>query len=877
MKYRKSIIPWLQKLFFLFAFVAIWKTNAELADMSTGGPYDPEEEYRLSITGIIGTVADDHILVTRVKRGSPVDNVVQSGDRIIRIQGVSLSRDLSASIRRHMLRLWRENNGRLALTLVRPGEDKQEDLVFGVQLHLPAPSGTIQHFGPMGIFAALQEDHIEITEVAKGSPADGVLRAGDRIHKIGGRPLRGDFYKLFTESIDQAETEAANGELSLGVFRTREGDADEQSIDLTLVLPVTGTRTESSPFACPKTDALIDRAAEYLLASGDMGRLNIGLLGLLSTGEERFIAYVGKRLREADFTRPDLDISMSASMTSWPWSYQLITLCEYYLLTGDTYVLPAIRTAALTFARGQDIAGLWNHRMADPEANRGQLHGRLYGYGAINQTSAPIWIGLILAEKCGIDEPEIRRAIEKTRALYANWAGKGGLPYGNHAAMEHILTNNGTSGSVAVGFALLGDKEAAAFYGKLSAASHGDIFTGHTGPFFNYLWSGLGANVLGPEVWAAYENQIRWLRTLTRVWDGSFQYMEQRGDIFSYSELSSTGANLLNMAAGRRALHITGKGMDENLWLRGDAVQSAIYRPEPNEEMALSALLELVGHVLPPVRLEAARTLAGHAADVEEGIRDMLYEGTREQRIGALHTLRHIEIAHVADSLMSIIMDDSEDLWIRELAIGTVAQIDSADSLAGALLRLIVLDKPYDRFGNLDLALGRALVNMLSPDPYAHDLDWDVFYAAVLKLLDHPHMWARGAGMRLLENIPLDEFYRVADRVLHVIRDEDLSYTAYHADGPRQAGLALLNRLQIEEVLALAIRTIDAPTGQQGVRRRNRISLIRSFGREAELVIPLLEEVLGDAAVPLAESIRGSEMRREMIPLAEVTQGGDAP
>ena len=49
---------------------------------------------------------------------------------------------------------------------------------------------------------------------------------------------------------------------------------------------------------------------------------------------------------------------------SWRWGYAAITLSEYFLLTGDESVLPAIRSLALSLAIGQDSGGLWGHTMA---------------------------------------------------------------------------------------------------------------------------------------------------------------------------------------------------------------------------------------------------------------------------------------------------------------------------------------------------------------------------------------------------------------------------------------------------------------------------------------------------------------------------------
>ncbi len=859
----------------VFAAIPAAGIMATLEDLSPGGSYEPGREYRLANTGLVATVEADHLRVTAVQPGSPVDGQLMPGDRVVALQGRRLSGDYANAIRVAMLRLWRENDGRLSLRIERPAADDAAGERFTLRLHLGPPPGTVQHFGPTGMYAAIHEGHLVVDRVKEGSPADGRLQPGDRVRAIEGRALSGDLYALFAECIARAETPEREGRLALTIERPAPDGAEAGGpTEVVLTLPVIGTRSETSPRACPTNDVLIARAADALMTSGNMGRLNIGLLGLLATGEEDRIAYVGRRLREADFTRPDVELSLATPMTSWPWSYRLIALCEYYLLTGDDAVLPAIENHAVTIAKGQDVAGLWNHRMADPAANFGQLHGRLYGYGAINQTAAVLWIGLILAEQCGIEHPEVRAAIERTRAHYGNWAGKGALPYGNHAPMEHLLTNNGTSGSVAVGFALLGDEAEAGFYASLSAASQDDIFTGHTGPFFNYLWTGLGANVLGPEVWAGFERDLHWLRTLMRTWDGAFQYMEARGSVFDYSGLSATGAHLLNLSVGRRALRITGRGMDRSHWLEGPAAAAALRRPRPDAAMTPEALLDLLGSPLPPVRLEAARALAEQEAEVDAALLDLLRTGTRDQRIGALHAVGALGLGAAVEDLLTLLKDAREDLWLRELAARTLGELDEAQPHAMPLLALIAADKPEDTFGDLDRTLGTTVVRLLSPDPYAHDLDRDVFYAAALKLLDHPHFWGRQQGMNLLRNVPLEDFHRVADRMIYVIEDRDRTYTAYHGDGHRQAGLEILLRLGIREAIDLTVDTIRAPTGRGGARTRNRVRLLETFGGEARHAIPRIREVLGDRAETIVARIEADEAGREMITLEEAKQAG---
>lgn len=846
-----------------------------LEDLGTVQVGLPGQEYRLGGSGVGGLVLEDHIRVTRVEPGSPADGKVQAGDRVRRIQGKSLSSDLLRTVRSQMSRLGRDEAGKLKVTVERPGASGRSENTITLHLVLPPPPGTLQHFGPTGIYGKMDRDHVVVDRVEKGSPADGRLKAGDQIMAVGGRPLAGDVYQLFTECIDAAETREQGGLLNLEVRRPGKDVATGETVLIDLRLRVLGSYSPTAPVDCAKTDAIITRAADAVVRTEESGRLGIGLLGLLATGEKQYIEYVGQVLHRSGFARPDVALSLETPMSGWPWSYRTITMCEYYLLTRDAYVLPSLRAHALTIAQGQDAAGLWNHRMADPAANFGKMHGRLYGYGAINQTSVALWIALILAEKCGVDDPEVRTAIEKTHALYGNWIGKGALPYGNHGPLEHILTNNGTSGSIAVAYSLLGDRAGARYYAMLSAAAHEDILTGHTGPFFNILWSGLGANVAGPEVAAAFDRNVHWLRTLTRAWDGSFLYMEGRGGVFDYSGLSSTGANLLNLCVGRRALFITGKAADTSLWLTGEAATAAVEAGTIDDSKRdRRSLLAELGSPLPSARLEAAEQLAADGARVDAAVMRLLAGGTRDQRIGAVHAIGALKLTSATDALMTVVRDEKEDLWLRQLAVSTLAEWEEAGTCGTELLHTLVADKPYDRFGDLDRTIGSALEKVLGPDPYALDLDKDLFYRAVLKLLAHKHMWGRTAGMALIRNIPMTDLHRVADQVVYVIEDNDRTYTSYHGDEHRQTGLEILNRLNIREVIELTVATIKEPTGRAGPRLRGRMDLLRTFGAEAQGAIPRIQQALGKQAAEIITAIEASAELRQMTALDEAVRKG---
>jgi len=854
----------------------------------------PGQAYRMGETGICGTVEKDHIRVTHVIPGSVADGKIQVGDLVRGMQhrGMGGWGGIPNLVRVRLYRIGRDWDWHFYVTVERPSLRGGRGNTLTYDLHMPPAPGNICHYGPTGFFAERRPDQLVVDVVVKGSPSDGKLKKGDVILAVDGEPITVDAYNQFTKAVDKAESRAGEGLLRLRVRRTgvlppgstatvdpkkkrkaapepppQTEPQEVSELDVVLKLKVLGSYAETAPVNCPKTDALITQAADYLVKSREFGRLNWGLLGLLATGEEKYIKVVRDYLHAASWAQPDQDLDKliakgTEGYTSWPWGYQEMLLAEYYLLTGDKFVLPAIEKYARVLAAGQDQAGLWGHRMHHPD------NGRAFGYGVMNQPSLSIFVSLILAQKCGVDDPVVRTAIKRTHDHYDKWVGRGALPYGNHGPNQGQFTNNGTSGSLAVAFALLGNKRGARFYAAMSAAATEEILLGHGGPSWNILWSGLGANVLGPEMATAYNRKIHWLRTVTRTWTGAHVGMLGWGSTPGSGSFGSTGSHLLNLCTGRRKIHITGKGMDPSLCLKAREAEE-IVEAGKIDRSSDDALLALLGSPYPPVRVRAAQALAMRDAQVADEVMDLLRNGNSNQRVGAIHAIQNLKIEPVVDELMAIAMNEKDDLWVRQLAVGALGDMPDAKKHAPRLLDMLARDKPYDQpYRELDLALGGALVKLYGGDPYATDLDKDLFYRGVTKLLDHKHASGRGAGMALLRSLPMEDLPRIADKMVYVIEDKDKTYTSYTGAG-RQDALEILYRLGIKESMDYTVDTIKEPTGRGGPRQRARTRLLKTFGGEAKYLIPRIREVLGKGADAIVKSIEESTTTRRMISLEE--------
>ena len=244
---------------------------------------------------------------------------------------------------------------------------KQSTLILSLCLLLSAPLHARfteykeRHLGPTGMIGITSPTEIKITKISAGSPADGKIKEGDVLVKAGGMAFNDATRKQFALAVDAAESEQAGGVLSLTL-------KDGRKVDLKL--EVLGEYSKTAPFNCAKTDAIIARTADAIIAKKKYGRgdMNIGLLGLLATGEEKYVKHVGDVIHAANWAKPDLQLTLeSYGRTAWSWGYHNLLLGEYYLLTGDKSVLPAITTViANSAARRRAMAWIWARKPVRP-------------------------------------------------------------------------------------------------------------------------------------------------------------------------------------------------------------------------------------------------------------------------------------------------------------------------------------------------------------------------------------------------------------------------------------------------------------------------------------------------------------------------------
>ncbi|HIC28894.1 MAG TPA: hypothetical protein EYO85_05540, partial [Rhodospirillales bacterium] len=153
----------------------------------------------------------------------------------------------------------------------------------------------IKRFGPVGMGIDLLQPAfvIRISHIEEGSPAaaTGKLKKGQVIESINGQKLKDIDPRIQLGRI-LAAAEATDGLLKFAI----KGGAEP----VTVKVPVLGAYSKTWPLDCPKSDKIVRGVADYLSKPGaTKGLGGIGMLFLLSTGEEKDLAVVRNWARNA--------------------------------------------------------------------------------------------------------------------------------------------------------------------------------------------------------------------------------------------------------------------------------------------------------------------------------------------------------------------------------------------------------------------------------------------------------------------------------------------------------------------------------------------------------------------------------------------------
>ena len=718
---------------------------------------------------------------------------------------------------------------------------------------IPAGAKHDWNLGPTGLrgwmfcdqMVTTDARQIFITQVEKGSPADGVFQVGDVLLGVGGKPFSSDPRTEFGRAVTVAETEAGGG--SLPVTRWRAGQVEQVAVKL----PVLGSYGATAPYACPKSKRILEQGCQTLAKAvaqspdrDDPIVRSLNALALLASGDPAYLPLIKKEAQWAAGFSDD-------SMQTWYYGYIMIFLSEYVLATGDQSVMPGLRRLALEAAKGQSAVGSWGHGFAKPD-------GRLGGYGMMNSPGVPLTIGLVLAREAGVEDPEVARAIELSARLLRFYIGKGAIPYGDHHPWIENHEDNGKCGMAAVLFNLLGEPYGAEFFSRMSVASHGpERDTGHTGNYFNILWAMPGVAQSGPQATGVWMQEFgAWYFDLARRWDGTFAHQgppEPEND--SYEGWDATGAYLLAYATPLKKLYLTGKRPAVIPQLDAAAAQTLVQdgrgwdnkdRNSAYDKLSTDELLARLGSWSPVVRERAALAL-GRRKDVSVSpVVTLLESSALNSRYGACQALIALRGrgAVALEPLQKALADP--DLWLRIKASEALAAIGApAMKTVPQLLELLAQVNPEgDPRGMQQRYLSFALFDsggMLSRS--LDGVDREALYQAVRAGLKNQDGRARGSIGSVYRHLSAEDIKPLLPAIYQAIIEPAPSGEMF-ADSIRVEGLRLLAKHRIEEGIPACVNyTRDQNPWASEHRTPELMEILLSYGTNAKSVVPDLTQI----------------------------------
>ncbi|MBI3857196.1 MAG: hypothetical protein HY293_16035, partial [Planctomycetes bacterium] len=318
--------------------------------------------------------------------------------------------------------------------------------------------GFLVNLGPTGARAILTETTFIVKHLFKGSPADGRLRLDDVITGVFGRPFSSHSFggsphgyegPLMDLGLGIEKAEGKDGKLVLNVSRGRE------TLEVKIDLEALGSFSAAFPLQCRKSELLRAKALKYLADSTDAQAVwqahakSAVTLALLSSDLPAQQA-LGRKMA--------LGWNSIPGPGTWTWgvSFQLMTLSEYHLLSGDATVLPTIKALSTLLRQDQydgrilawgpgEVKGDYAAIDAAQQLYQGGFGHAPYvsgvgknGYGPMQYTTIFAVIAWQLGERCGVkaDPRGLKNALE---FIHRGTNAAGYVAYGGEFTLNNGL------------------------------------------------------------------------------------------------------------------------------------------------------------------------------------------------------------------------------------------------------------------------------------------------------------------------------------------------------------------------------------------------------------------------------------------------------
>lgn len=694
---------------------------------------------------------------------------------------------------------------------------------------------------------------IFITQVDAGSPADGLLRKGDVLLGINGKPFTRDARITLARSITIAE--ALDGKLPLVRWR------DGKSSPVVIPLAPLGAYSPTAPWRCRKSarilkqgcQALAERMRQENRRDNPIIRCQ-NALALLASGDPAYLPLIRDEITWANA----YEIS-EGGLYSWYSSWVNLLLAEYLLATGDNSVQPSLERLSRAIADGQSRVGTWGHRFA-------YKSGILRGYGAMNQPGLALTLSLVAAREAGVDDPAVNRAIETSRRYFSFYVNKGAIPYGDHHPWLQMHDDNGKCSAAAILFDQLGDMETSAFFSRMATSSYGiERETGHTGNFFNMLWALPGVARSGPNATGAWIRESGWMLDLARKWDYSFTYLGIPDAHNSYKNWDCTGAYLLGYAVAGGHIRFcrpnprnqlepsTVKGLirDGRGWTPRDKAKAY-------ETLPLDTLIMGLSSWSPVVRQRSANALGKRDEDVLPQVMKRLSGTDVNAQLGACAALEALggRAKQAVPQLAKLL--HASDPWVQVQAAEALTTMGEAASPAiPAMLELVAAPPTADDpRGMVQRYVGFALFyrgRSLGARGLLHN-SWENqdrarIIQALTELMQNDDGRVRSTAASALHLLQKDELERMLPAIYTAVSEPAPSGVMF-ADGIRNQGLEMLARQKISDGLPWCIDFIEPDRWGADSRFSASMKALKTYGAAAAPLLPALRALEKECTPP---------------------------
>lgn len=666
---------------------------------------------------------------------------------------------------------------------------------------------------------------ILITKVADGSASAGVLKKGDVIVGIGEKAFDRDARITYAKALGSAQS--SDGKLVLKRFR---GGKTEK---VTITLPRLPAFSNTAPYDCEKSRILLEQGCAALAKRGlnrpDIAN-NINALALLASGDEQYLGLL-KNYAHLVVKEP---LSPEMGLPCWHFAFANLFLSEYYLVTKDQKVLPEIKRLTGHLVAGRGPLSTWGHSFVDP------TNHRLRGYGAVNAVGVPVVMSVTLARECGIDVPNLDQCITESAQFFRRHVGLGAIPYGDGPpTTKYGHDDNGKNSACALFFNLLGDDVATRYYTRTAMASYGsDREQGHTGNFFNMLWSMPAVALGGQESTGMWLKEFGWYYNLARDQDHRYRYQgypNERSNS-AHSGWDCPGAYLLHLALPQKAIRLTGK---KNSCIAAFTTAENKENISAGRSSYQGASVEVLKKALtswsPVARVRAEKEL--RKRKMLEGGETILAAKDPLVRIAAVNSLKDFDLCAK--------MLDDEDLRVRIAAMQSLARLNKPRAVESVFSHLVRAkgENPVftQKLGDTFFPLGARA--KLIGDLLVGVKDRQVALAGVMILLDDQDALVSSRIAMGVSLLPKDEQVALLPKIYQRATQPPAGNVMF-ANGLRVACVEVLASMKLKEGLEIAADLVAEDSWGRNARIPRAAAVVASYRGHAKSALPKLKKAV---------------------------------